>query len=262
VLWGDVMRPTAFLVRAWRLWRMTIHVVRGLLTLAFVFPRTDGPGRDKRVRRWGGHVLKIFAVGQVVVKPPGFDVAARKRLYIGNHVSWLDIYALQAVTAARFVAKKELSQWPVLGRLIRESGTVFIEREKRRDTLKINQTLQESLSRGDVLAVFPEGTTTDGRDVQKFHGNLLQGALDCGAEIVPFCLRYLDEHGEPTTIPAYIGEMTFWDSIQNVLRARRLGCELTFYAPLEVEGRSRRDLAYAAETLVRQRLSGYTSEDR
>lgn len=256
------MRPTPLAVRALRLGRMAAHIARGLLTLAFVFPRAGQARRDRLLRAWARKVLAIFAFRHVVDAPPGFDAQAPGRLYIGNHVSWMDIYAIQAVTAARFVAKAELASWPVLGRLIRQSGTLFIERARRTDTRRINQTLRAHLEAGEVIAVFPEGTTSDGREVLKFHANLLQSALDAGAPVVPFCVRYLDQRGHYTPAPAYIGDQTFWQSIRAVLRERRLTCEITFFAPLESTGRTRRELALAAESMIRERLAGYSRQDR
>lgn len=241
---------------------MCLHIVQGLATIAFVFPRASRARRDRLIRLWGAKLLKIFAVRLLVDAPPGFDVRAPQRLFVGNHVSWLDIYALQAVTSARFVAKSELAAWPVFGRLIRDTGTVFIERAKRSDTRRINAVLKQHLSEGGIIAVFPEGTTSDGRDVRKFHANLFQSALDAGAQIVPFCLRYTDTKGQLSTAPAYIDDLTFWDSVKLTLRESRLRCELTIFSPLDTAGRDRRQLAHAAETLVRQRLQGHTRQDR
>ncbi len=255
-------RETPFLTRTWRLARLAVHIGRGLVVLATVFPRATQKRRDRILRAWSRKVLGILSLRLVVDMPPGFDATAGSRLYIGNHVSWLDIYALQAITAARFVAKAELASWPVLGHLIRQSGTVFIERGKRSDTRRINQTLRAHLEAGETIAVFPEGTTSDGRDVLKFHGNLLQAALDAKAEITPFCLRYLDIRGNYSDAPAYIGELTFWQSVRRVLLEPRLVCELTFFPPLDVVGRGRRELALAAEAQVRERLRGHSRQDR
>jgi 1-acyl-sn-glycerol-3-phosphate acyltransferase len=253
---------TSLATRCARLARMAGHVGRGLAILAFTFPRANQHRRDQLLRTWARGVLRIFSLRQVIDAPPGFDPQAPRRLYVGNHVSWLDIFALQSVTAARFVAKAELATWPVLGRLVRQSGTVFIERGKRADTRRINLTLRAHLEAGEIIAVFPEGTTGDGRDAMKFHANLLQSAIDAQAEIVPFCLRYLDMHGHYTEAPAYIGDMTFWQSIRRILRESRLVCEVTFFPPLAQDGRGRRELAAAAEQLVRERLRGHSRQDR
>lgn len=241
---------------------MVSHISAGMLTLAFTFPGAKPARRDQLLRAWARKVMQILSLRHVVDAPPGFNPHAPRRLYIGNHVSWLDIYAIQAVTAARFVAKAELANWPVLGRLVRESGTVFIERGKRSDTRRINHTLREHFNAGYVIAVFPEGTTSDGRDVMKFHANLLQSAIDANVEIVPFCVRYLDTRGNYSEVPAFIGDLTFWQSIRRVLREKRLVCEVTFFAAMAVEGRSRRELALAAEQMVRERIRGHSRQDR
>jgi 1-acyl-sn-glycerol-3-phosphate acyltransferase len=241
---------------------MGLHILRGFATLATVFPKATAAHRDQLVRAWGHQVLRIFAVSLTVEKPHDFDPQAGRRMLIGNHISWIDIYVLQAVTAARFVAKAELAGWPVLGRLMVQSGTVFIERGKRTDTLRTNQTIRTRLDQGAIIGVFPEGTTTDGRDVLKFHANLLQAAIDGGAEITPFCLRYTDTQGHYTDATAYIGDLTFWDSIKLMLREKKLHCELTFFSPLIQDGRTRRELAAAAEQIVRERIQGHTAQDR
>ena len=255
-------RETAVVTRLWRLARVAAHVARGLAMLALVFPRAGQKRRNTLLRAWARKLLRIFSIRAIVDAPPGFDLAAGARLYVGNHISWLDIFALQASTAARFVAKSELAAWPVLGRLARNAGTVFIERGKRTDTRRINQILRSHLEAGEVIAVFPEGTTGDGRDVRKFHANLLQPALDAGVEIVPFCVRYLDTAGNYSEATMYIGEMSFIESVARVLREKRLVCELTFFSPLSTAGRSRREVALAAEQLVRERIRGYSRQDR
>ena len=142
---------------------MALHIAQGLVTLIFIFPRLSPARRQRFIRSWDGKVLKIFAMRTQVDAPPGFDLTRPQRLYIGNHISWIDVYALQSITGARFVAKSELAAWPVLGTLIAKSGTIFIERAKRADTRRIVKTVQQHLEDGEIIAVFPEGSTTDGR---------------------------------------------------------------------------------------------------
>lgn len=257
-----MLRATPLLTRAARLTRAAAHLVQGLATLAWVFPRATRVRRERLIRAWDGKLLRIFSVRVTVDAPPGFDPAHSKRLYVGNHISWLDIFVLQAITAARFVAKSELAAGAVFGRLVRQSGTVFIERARRADTRRINAVLREHLAQGEVIAVFPEGGTSDGREVKKFHANLLQAALDAQAQIVPFCLRYTDKDGHYTDAASYVGEMTLWQSLNRILREPVVRCELTLFAPLDTAGRDRRQLAHAAQTLVYQRLQGHTRQDR
>ena len=118
-------------------------------------------------------------------------------LIVANHISWLDIFVLSSLQPARFIAKADLRRLPIAGRLIANVGTLFIERERRRDTHTVNRHTVEALTRGDVVAVFPEGTTSDGTGLLKFHSSLLQSAVDAKGHVQPIAIRYRtpgDEH--------------------------------------------------------------------
>src|SRR5947199_5895908 len=86
-------------------------------------------------------------------------------LIVANHISWLDIFVLNTLQPARFIAKSEMRAWPLFGRLMAGVGTLFIERDRRRHTHHINRHAADALAQGDVLAVFPEGATSDGTRV-------------------------------------------------------------------------------------------------
>ena len=105
-------------------------------------------------------------------------------LIVANHVSWLDIFVLNTLQPARFIAKSELKRWPLVGRFATNAGTLFIDRARRHDTHKVNRHAAEVLAHGDVIAIFPEGTTTDGRDVLPFHGLGGSKAERCGLPVV------------------------------------------------------------------------------
>ena len=118
---------------------------------------------------------------------------SRATLVTANHVSWLDIAAVHAVCPqARFVSKADVRHWPLLGWLIGAVGTLFIERERKRDAMRVVHQMAESLIAGDVVAVFPEGTTGDGRALLPFHANLLQAAIAAEAPVQPVALRYTE----------------------------------------------------------------------
>ena len=116
-------------------------------------------------------------------------------LVVANHVSWLDIFALHAVGPVRFIAKAEIERWPVLGGLVRGVGTLFIERARRHDTHRVNQEIARALAAGDIVAVFPEGTTTDGTALLPFKGSLLQPIIDAQGHVQPVAIRYRDADG-------------------------------------------------------------------
>jgi 1-acyl-sn-glycerol-3-phosphate acyltransferase len=122
-----------------------------------------------------------------------------------NHISWLDVYALIAVCPARFVAKAEIRSWPLLGWLSRNAGTLFIERTKRSDTARINEHIGNALTTGDRVAIFPEGTTSDGTILRHFHASLLQPAMTVAATLYPVAISYTDTAGKTSKNAPYAG---------------------------------------------------------
>ncbi|MDF3823608.1 lysophospholipid acyltransferase family protein, partial [Leptospira sp. 96542] len=110
--------------------------------------------------------LRVEVQGDVVSPGP--------LLLVSNHISWLDIMSLHAARYCRFVAKADIQRWPLVGRLVTGAGTLYIQRDSRRDAMRVVQHIAERLRAGEVLAVFPEGTTSDGQDLLPFHANLLQ----------------------------------------------------------------------------------------
>lgn len=230
---------------------MIAHLVFGLCTIAFVFPALDAPARRARIRRWSRKLLDLLHVDLRLVGSlahPNVVVAA-------NHVSWLDIFALHAVGPVRFIAKSEIARWPVLGRLVAGVGTLFIEREQRRDTHRVNRDIAQALADGDIVAVFPEGTVSDGAAVLPFKGSLLQPIVEAAGYVQPVAIRYREPNGERSTVPAYDGDITFVDSFWRICGARTFAVELIAGTPLPARGRHRRDLARAAESVIRAALA-------
>ena len=173
---------------------------------------------------------------------------------VANHVSWLDIFVLNAVQPARFIAKAELRRWPFIGWLIAGVGTLFIERSRRRHTHEINRHVGAALAGGDVVAIFPEGTTSEGIDVQPFHGSLLQPVIDAGGQVQPVAIRYRLASGSPTIVPAYLEDVSFLGSVWRITAERAMVVELTFAAAIPAAKQHRRALARASETAIRAAL--------
>src|SRR5688572_15971704 len=153
------------------------------MTAAFCFPLLDEPRRMHAVRRWSARLLAILAVRiEANGTPPRTGEPA---MIVANHVSWLDICALNAVSTARFVAKSEIRRWPVIGWLVAQGGTLFIERARRHHVAHVNREVEAALRNGATFAVFPEGVITRGDVVKPFHASVLQPALTCNATLYP-----------------------------------------------------------------------------
>ena len=201
-----------------RLARVVWQGVRGLLTCALLFPFITPVQRMRHVGAWSARMLAALGIALEV------QGAARQApvLFTANHISWLDILAINAVHPARFVSKADVRHWPVLGWMVACGGTLFIERERKRDALRVVHQVAEALKAGETLAVFPEGTTSDGRGLLPFHANLLQAAISTETPVQAIALRYADATAPVSLAAAYIGDTTLAQSLRAVLFADRL----------------------------------------
>jgi 1-acyl-sn-glycerol-3-phosphate acyltransferase len=241
-------------VRVARSARLGLHVVEGVATTLIVFPWIGLPRRRAIVRRWSVRMLRILRVETRVHGVPEGGLPGNL-LIVANHISWLDIFVLNTLQPARFVAKAELRRWPVVGWLSASVGTLFVERERRRHARSINAEAAAALTRGDVVAIFPEGTTTDGTTMLPFKGSLLQPIVDAEGHVQPIAIRYRDGAGAHSAAPAYVGDTSFMTSFWRVTAERGLVAELHLVAALPARARHRRELARAAEDAIRRVLA-------
>lgn len=165
------------------------------------------------------------------------------RMLVANHVSWLDIFAINALAPSAFVAKAEIRRWPVVGWLVAMAGTIFIERGRRKAITAINQQLHERLSSGYPVAFFPEATTHAGPDLKPFHGNLLAPVITEGGEIIPIGLQYTYPDGSAGEAAWFVGDTTFMQSLWAVIGAPRLIASVHVLPPISAAGWGRQALA-------------------
>lgn len=251
------------LPRLWRAARVTLHALAGLWTTSVVFPFARAPAKREFIRGWSADLLRVLNVEARV--SGHLDLAGGNVLIVANHISWLDIFVLNAQAPARFVGKSELAGWPLVGRLIKSAGTIFVARERRHDIRRVNSAASEALSGGDIVAVFPEGTTTDGSTLLRFHASLLQPIVESGGRVQPIAIRYRDTRGAPSAAPAYVGDDSFASSFWRVCGERSLVVELIATRVIPAERAHRRELAREAEAAIRAALglpAGATGPDR
>jgi 1-acyl-sn-glycerol-3-phosphate acyltransferase len=240
------------LLRAvWKLGRGLSHVLAGFMTIVFVFPRMTQAQRDARVQAWS---LDMLARLDVHLDLRGRPPANGPVLLVANHISWLDILVMHAAGHCRFVAKSEVRRWPVIGTLATGGGTLYIERESRRDAMRVVHHMAESLRRGEILAIFPEGTTSDGVDLLPFHANLIQAAVSADVPVQPVALGFFDAHSEEISLtPCYIGDDTLVGSVWRTLAGPSVVARIRYGEPQTAQGRSRRawaaDLQQAVQSL-------------
>ena len=247
--------PMGWLRLAGRTPLLASLLVAGLFTVVAVFPAR---GRDARERivAGGARLWRGAGGGRLREQPAeGAESLAVRRdghMLLANHVSWLDVFLVMAIAPAHFVAKAEIARWPVLGTLVSRVGTLYIERGKRHAVHRLNVRIVQALSEGRRVAVFPEGTTSDGSRLLPFHGNLVEAALQARAPVVPVGLRYLDSDHRPTDAAVFIGSMGFVTSLYRVLTAPSIVGEVHPLPP--AEGTTRQHIAEDSRRAIAGRL--------
>lgn len=247
------MRLLSVPLALWRVARVLLHLLLGMAVMALRFPSLDAAGRAQRIGWWSAGVLRAMGIGLQVRGTPRSGAT----LLLANHVSWLDIAALHAaVPHARFVSKADVQRWPLLGWLVAGAGTLFIERERKRDALRVVHTMAEALQAGQTVAVFPEGTTGPGPELLPFHANLLQAAIATGTPIQPAVLRFADAAQRFSPAVEYVGNTTMWQSLWRVASARGLVVHVELLPPQGSRHADRRALAEHLRSLMVERLAG------
>ena len=226
---------------AWRLLLALLHALGGLATIAFRFPALDPAQREARVQSWSLQMLALLGVRlEVRGEPP----VTGPVLLVANHVSWLDILVMHAARYCRFVSKADVKRWPLIGTLATGGGTIYIERASRRDAMRVVHAMVASLQAGEVVAVFPEGTTSDGVQLLPFHANLIQAAITAGAPAQPVALSFVDAATRAISQSAsYVGDETLLGSLWRTLSGPPLVAIVQYGPPQWPQERSRRDWA-------------------
>lgn len=232
---------------AWRLARAVLHGLRGLCIVLALFPRLDRAARHAHIRRWSATMFERMGMSLELAG----TFKAGSKLIVANHVSWLDILAVHAACPeARFVSKADVRQWPLVSRLVDAAETLYIERERKRDAMRVVHQTAEALKRGDTVAVFPEGTTGPGPEPLPFHANLLQAAIASEVAVQPVVLRYADRHGAFSRDAEFLGETTLAQSLWKLACAEAMTVSVTVLSPVGARHADRRALA----AMLRERI--------
>ncbi len=214
------------------------------------FPRADAAGRHAITRNWSREILHLAGVE---VRAVGFPTDAERPVtLVANHVSWTDIFALNSQHACHFIAKAELRQWPLAGRLLANVGTIFINRGDRKETHRLKHVVHELLAAGETVAVFPEGTTSIGHDVLKFNASLLEPIVASHGEVWVVAIRYFSgKDNRRTDAAAYIGDMSLLESLKLIHQNAPIVAELRFVEAIDCARLTRREVAQRAEMAIR-----------
>lgn len=225
---------------------MFLLILGGVVVILIVFPFCGDAARLRLKSSWAVALLDVLGVEVQA----DLSHAAPGALIVANHISWIDIYVINAALPAAFVSKEEVRHWPLIGWLAAKNDTVFLRRGSRGHAKIINEQVAAILGRGKHVAVFPEGTTTDGRSLLHFHAALLQPALSAGHPVLPVAISYWEADGRRSLAPRYDGEISLGQCTRAILGRKRLTARLVTTPLLGQQGEDRKQVAAAAREAI------------
>jgi len=238
----DWLRPLRYL---WRMPFLLVHLLLALPATVLLINRwtarrrIGGERLDHRVIRWWqGRLVRIFGFRILRVGQPLPGAV----LFVANHVSWLDISVLHSQRAMGFVAKKEISRWPLVGWLASLAGTIYHHRGSNESLHGVMHQMLQRLESGQAVGVFPEGRTTSGERIETFHARIFQPAVLGKVPAQPVALRY-GRAGEAQTRIAFRPGESFMANFLRVMGEPTQPLEVHFLPPVQVEDEGRRRLA-------------------
>lgn len=247
------MQQTPYLTRLIRIIRVVLHTFVGIGITALALPFVGKATRLSLTRWWCKCLLNCFNI-KVITRGSLPDNSLTSAMFVANHISWVDIHSINSIIPLRFIAKIEVESWPVFGYLVSKSGTLFINRNIRKDAARIIEMTTNSLADGDNVCFFPEGTTTDGTHILPFKSSIVQAAINTQAKIYPVAIFYALPNGNANIEMAYAGETTMIESMLKVFNLKAPVVELHFLTPIDCHGQTRQSVTKLAFEAINAKL--------
>ncbi len=249
--------PFQYWAYAWSWILVWSHVIAGLATLSFQFPFATQETKNNHIQKWSRRLLAIFGIE---LRLRNLEILpATSYLLASNHISWMDIHAINAFKPIRFVAKSDVEGWPIFGWMAKQLGTVFIKRDSARHGKYVANEVSDVL-KAQSVCIFPEGTSTIGEGVLPFKPNLFESAVIAQVPVYSLAITYRSlSSGERSEVPAFVGEMGLLESMAKILKDRNLIVELTFLSPSGASPEASRDrkwLALHSQEAISNQLKG------
>ncbi|MCP1660523.1 lysophospholipid acyltransferase family protein [Neisseria perflava] len=239
-----------------RLLRIACCVLYGMAEMFFLFPFYSAPRKLRAIQIWSRRVLA--ACGMTLKTYGTLPTRTQGQMLICNHISWLDIMAVNAAFPNRFVAKDDAAKWLLIGYLATQAQTVYVARykDKSGNGSKL-RTVTEALKNGDTVTLFPEGTSSEGCHILPFKSSFFQAAFDADVPFFPVLCRYPNADGSSPNPAAYYGDISLWQSIKTICSQKSSTVELHFL-PAVVPTGERHECAKRVRGLLeaKQRESG------
>lgn len=240
--------------RLYRFLLLILHIFHGI-ALATLYAQPDKDGRiPERFRaiafRWHQRTLKILKIDLTYYgTAPETTVLA-----VSNHISWLDIIVIAQALPVDFLSKSEVRSWPLYGWLAARGGTLFIERGTQNAADQAIEQIKDNMQYGNNVLIFPEGTTTDGNGIRKFHARLFAAAQQSRKPIQPLALGYPGPDGRTNPAVPFIDHEPLHHSLWAILGQKSIKAELHFCPLITVNGQERKELAQQAHDCIQETL--------
>jgi len=238
----------------YRCTHFSIHIITALLICSFVllvFKRHWFQGeRGRNIIQWWHKQATCILGLTITQKGSPFNSTT---LTVANHISFLDIMVIASSSPVTFLSKSTLRYWPIIGFVANSVGTLFIERHNKRSLYKTIPLLTQALNQNKSLVIFPEGTTTIGRDVGKFYSSLFQSAINANKPIQPIALRYL-KNGNINTTAAYIENDNFILTLIKIMSQSKTEATITFCNTIFNNKQKRGELAMESHAAISQEI--------
>lgn len=205
---------------------LLLHITKGLIITFINSDNKNQSIRNNNIQKWSIQLIAILNINiQINVKKE--TQRDGNQMIVSNHISWFDIFGINTILPARFIAKSDIEKWPIINKLCKGAGTFFIDRNRIKDTKRVSKLIVDALIAGETMAYFPEGTTTDGKNIKPFKTSLMQSVIVSGGTIQPVYLNYT-HNNKHCTNAAYIDDMSIFESIWQILKSNNIIMHIEF----------------------------------
>ncbi len=242
-------KKVSLLTRCKRSWLLLCWLCQQLRIFGKKYDRDNNPNKRIKQKQAADAILKAL---NIQVQVHGLEhFAKQKSLIVSNHASWMDVFVLLSISPMSFIAKQEISKWPLIGRIVRNGGTVFINRNNRKDSAKINHIITEHLQQNAAVAFFPEAGIADGKNIQPFKAALFQSALDSDALTQPVTINYMNQDNSHNDAAIYDDSVNLLQSLWRVISTDGMLIQIYISKPLVSKNyASRFELKDAAQAAI------------
>ncbi len=229
---------------------------RAFWILWIKFPRLNRERKLEEIKTWSQHTLEILGIEVLhETSLTKIEQSASPLMFVANHVSWVDALIIQSIQPSIFVAKAEVKAWPIVGSIAKGCGVVFVNRGSPSSARRMVDEVSSALHHGYCVAVFPEGTSSEGSSVSLFHANLFEAAINHHIQIQPLAIRYTNPAtGALCLKAAFIGDIGFVQSLHQVMTSTGIQAKVHVGDMLSPQGHSRRTLAHLSHRSVSSQL--------